>query len=141
MQPETIIKPYLIQFDSIGSSKLGYITAVQCPDNLPFPVKRVYWTYFTPHNVERGNHAHYDLQQIIVAVSGIIRFHIEGPGGTKSEFVLDNPDVGLYLPPMHWRTIHFTHTAVLLCLASQEYQAEDYIRDYDEFKRLAEHKE
>ena len=137
MQQETIMKPYLIRFDSIGSSKLGYITAVQYPENLPFVVKRVYWTYFTPHNVERGNHAHFDLHQIIVAVSGIIRFSIEGPDGSRSEFILDNPDVGLYLPPMHWRTIHFSHTAVLLCLASQEYQAEDYIREYDEFKRIS----
>jgi hypothetical protein len=137
MEPQQSSSPYLVNFDTIGSSKLGYITAVQYPANLPFVVKRVYWTYFTPNNVERGNHAHRDLQQIIVAVSGIIRFAIEGPNGEKSEFILDNPDKGLYLPPMHWRTIYFSHNAVLLCLASLEYQADDYIREYSEFKQLS----
>ena len=85
------LSPCLVQFKTIGSSDLGYITAVQHPDDLPLTVKRVYWTYFTPHNVERGNHAYYNLQQIIVAVSGIIKFKVEGSRGDTSEFILDNP--------------------------------------------------
>jgi len=85
------LSPCLVQFKTIGSSDLGYITAVQHPDDLPLTVKRVYWTYFTPHNVERGNHVHYNLQQIIVAVSGIIKFKVEGSRGDTSEFILDNP--------------------------------------------------
>ena len=131
------LSPCLVQFKTIGSSDLGYITAVQHPDDLPFTVKRVYWTYFTPHNVERGNHAHYNLHQIIVAVSGIIKFTVEGYKGDIKEFILDNPHTGLYLPPMHWRTIHFSHNAVLLCLASEEYSVDDYIRNHEEFKRLS----
>ena len=130
------LSPCLIEFKSIGSSELGYITAVQHPDDLPFVIKRVYWTYFTPHNVERGNHAHQHLHQVIIAVSGIIKFSVEGCNGSKTEFVLDNPNTGLYLPPMHWRTIHFSHNAVLLCLASAEYSEEDYIRTYQEFTKL-----
>jgi len=130
------LSPCLIEFKSIGSSELGYITAVQHPDDLPFIIKRVYWTYFTPHNVERGNHAHRHLHQVIIAVSGIIKFTIEGSNGNKTEFVLDNPNTGLYLPPMHWRTIHFSHNAVLLCMASEEYSEEDYIRTYQEFTKL-----
>lgn len=135
MDISTSLSPCLIQFNAIGSSELGYITAVQYPKDLPFVIKRVYWTYFTPHNVERGNHAHRYLHQVIIAVSGIIKFTIEGINGNKSEFVLDNPNTGLYLPPMHWRTIHFSHNAVLLCLASEEYHADDYIRDYNEYKK------
>ena len=130
------LSPCLIEFKAIGSSDLGYITAVQYPKDLPFAIKRVYWTYFTPHNVERGNHAHRELHQVIIAVSGIIKFSIEGINGNKTEFVLDNPATGLYLPPMHWRTIYFSHNAILLCMASDEYYEEDYIRTYQEFRML-----
>ena len=137
MNTKNSISPHLVRFDAIGSSELGYVTTVQHPDNLLFVIKRVYWTYFTPHNVERGNHAHRKLHQVIVAVSGFIRFKIEDFNGQITEFVLDNPNTGLYLPPMHWRTIHFSHNAVLLCLASEEYHADDYIRDYSRFKELS----
>ena len=130
------LSPCLMEFKAIGSRDLGYITAVQYPKDLPFAIKRVYWTYFTPHNVERGNHAHRELHQVIIAVSGIIRFSTEGINGNKNEFVLDNPNTGLYLPPMHWRTIHFSHNAILLCMASDEYYEEDYIRTYQEFREL-----
>ena len=130
------LSPCLIEFKAVGSSDLGYITAVQYPKDLPFAIKRVYWTYFTPHNVERGNHAHRELHQVIIAVSGIIRFSIEGINGDKNEFVLDNPSTGLYVPPIHWRNIYFSHNAILLCIASDEYYEEDYIRTYQEFKEL-----
>ena len=137
MSTSTIVAPCLMKFKNIGSRDLGYISAVEYPKDLPFPIKRVYWTYFTPNDVERGNHAHRYLHQIIVAVSGRITFRVEGPEGDKEDFVLDNPNTGLYLPPMHWRTINFSHNAVLLCLASAEFQKDDYIRDYDEFKSLS----
>lgn len=136
MDTTTRILPCLIQFNAIGTTEQGYITVIQHPDNFPFIIRRVYWTYFTPPNIERGNHAHRNLHQVIIAVSGIIKLSIEGKSGDKFEFILDKPDLGLYIPPMHWRTIHFSHNAVLLCIASEKYQADDYIRDYNEFKRL-----
>ena len=131
------MSPSIVHFSSIGSSELGYITVAQHPEIIPFVIKRVYWTYFTPHNVERGHHAHKALHQVIIAVSGNIKVKIEGFDGTRNDFVLDTPDKGLYLPPMHWRTIHFSHNAVLLCMASEKYDADDYIREYDEFKNLS----
>ncbi|HEY6161622.1 MAG TPA: FdtA/QdtA family cupin domain-containing protein [Bacteroidia bacterium] len=127
--------PYIIEFSSIGSSDLGFITVAEYPKNIPFEVKRTYWTYFTPHHVERGNHAHKELEQVVVAVCGSIEFELESQEGKKSNFRLDNPDKALFIPKRYWRTIRFTHNAVLLCLASLEYSAEDYIRDYEEFKK------
>lgn len=128
--------PRLIKFPSIGNPALGYVTIAQNVENVPFPIKRVYWTYYTPHHVVRGNHAHHKLEQIIFAVSGVIDFELENSSGKKFSFKLDKPDVGLYIPPVHWRVIKFSHNAVLLCLASQEYSEADYIRDYVEFKRI-----
>jgi len=128
--------PRIIDLKSIGSSDLGYITVAEFPNNIPFEIKRTYWTYYTPNNVERGNHAHKKLQQIIVAVAGIIEFDLESIQGEKFKFKLDNPNQGLYIPIEYWRVIHFSHSAVLLCLASLEYDVNDYIRDYQEFKNL-----
>ena len=127
--------PHLIEFSKIGSPSLGYITVAQ-NSGLPFEIKRVYWTYFTPDSVIRGHHAHYDLEQVIFATSGRIEFVLEGMDGQKQVFLLDSPNVGLYIPCLYWRTIKFSHNAVLMCLASMEHEEADYIRDYQVFKSL-----
>jgi hypothetical protein len=128
--------PQLIEFPKIGSPALGYITVAE-NSGLPFTVKRVYWTYFTPDSVERGQHAHYALEQVIFATSGRIEFTLEALDGKVETFVLDSPNKGLYIPRGYWRTIKFSHNAVLLCLASLEYDENEYIRDYSAFKALA----
>jgi len=130
------MKPHIITFDKIGSSALGYISVAENFNNIPFTVQRVYWTYYTPQDVTRGGHAHLKLEQVIVAVSGTITFLIEDLQGSKTEFVLDNPDKGLYIPNKIWRDIKFSHNAVLLCLASEVYTEDDYIREYDNFIKL-----
>lgn len=124
----------LIQLDKIGSPSLGYITVGESLKNIPFDIKRTYWTYYTPQDVTRGGHAHKDLQQVIFAVSGTITFNLTDPLGNKKTVVLSNPSEGLYLPKLIWRDIHFTHNAVLLCLASEHYSEDDYFRDYEDFK-------
>lgn len=128
-------KPQIISLDQIGSSSLGFITIAEAQKNIPFDIKRVYWTYYTPQDVVRGGHAHKALEQVIFAVSGVITFNTEDLEGNKETFVLDHPSKGLYLPKLIWRDIHFTHSAVLLCLASQYYTEEDYFRDFEEFKK------
>lgn len=127
--------PQLIEFSKIGSPALGYITVGQ-NSALPFTVQRVYWTYYTPDSVVRGHHAHHELEQLIFATSGRIEFVLESLDGRAETFVLDSPHVGLYIPRLFWRTIKFSHNAVLMCLASMEYSEEDYIREYEDFRAL-----
>jgi hypothetical protein len=127
-------KPHLIQFKQIGAPPLGYISVAEISDNIPFEIKRVYWTYFTPNHVERGNHSHYLLEQVIISVAGIIEFEFENVDGETFEFVLNEPSTGIYVPPGYWRKMKFSHNAVLLCMASELYDEADYIRDYDTFK-------
>ncbi len=129
-------KPYIIDFPKIGDSNLGYISVAETQKNIPFEIKRVYWTYFTPNEVTRGGHAHKALSQVIFAVAGIITFTTEDLRFNKETFVLDNPNMGLFIPEKIWRDIKFSHNAVLLCLASEIYDETDYIRDYSEFKVL-----
>ena len=127
--------PHLIDFSKVGKPELGYLTIAQ-NSSLPFRIERVYWTYYTPDEVLRGHHAHHALEQIIFAASGQIEFELEGLDGIKQLFSLTRPNVGLYVPRHYWRTIRFSHNAVLLCLASHEYDETDYIRDYAEFELL-----
>lgn len=120
--------------EKIGNPSLGFITIAENSKNIPFEIKRVYWTYYTPQDVIRGGHAHKNLEQLIFAVSGVIEFNTEDKEGNKQTFILDNPSKGLYIPKLIWRDIKFSHTAVLLCLASELYEESDYFRNYDEFK-------
>jgi len=126
-------KPHFIKFNKYGFLNTGYISVIEKGKELLFPVERVYWTYYTPNHVIRGGHAHKTLQQIIVAVSGIIEIDLEDKRGNKYHYKLDQPSTGLYIAAGYWRDIKFSHNAVMLCLASKVYDESDYIRDYESF--------
>ena len=128
-------KPYIIEFPKIGNSQLGYISVAE-NDNLPFEVKRIYWTYYTPESVERGGHAHHELEQILVAVSGKIIVNTEMPGGEIERFILETPNVGIYMPKYCWHVMQYSHNSAQMCIANMVYEEKDYIRDYDTFKSI-----
>jgi hypothetical protein len=128
-------KPYIIEFHKIGTAQIGYISIAE-KEFLPFEIKRVYWTYHTPENVVRGGHAHLELEQILVAVAGKVIVETEMPGGFKDRFILESPNVGLYLPKNCWRVMQYSHNAAQMCMASMLYEEKDYIRSYDDFKKL-----
>jgi hypothetical protein len=127
-------QPKILDLTSHGSSSIGFITVAECEKNIPYAVERVYWTYYTPNNIERGGHAHRELYQVLVAVSGVITIITEDRDGNTETFVLDKPNQGLLLPPPYWHTMKFSHAAVLLSLCSMHYAEADYIRDYEVFK-------
>jgi hypothetical protein len=129
-------KPFLIEFPSIGKSDIGYISVAE-NTGLPFNIERVFWTYYTPQEIIRGRHAHHQLQQILIAAAGTIRVQTESKAGEKNEFLLDKPSLGLYMPPDHWHTMQYSHSAVQLTLASLPYSEEDYIRDYNQFRSMS----
>ena len=128
-------KPYLINFKSIGGPDLGYISVAENNKEVPFEVKRVFWSYYTPQMITRGRHAHHELEQVLVAVTGKIIVTNESPEGETTVHILDSPDIGLYIPPSCWHVMQFSHSAVMMSLASMEYKESDYIRDYNEFKQ------
>lgn len=124
--------PHIINLKRIYDHR-GNLSVVEQFKDIPFEVKRVYWTYDVPGGESRGGHAHRDLRQLIVAVSG--SFTVSTDDGTnKNTFFLNHPYRGLLLPSGVWRTIDdFSSGAVCLVLASDFFSEEDYIRDYDEF--------
>jgi len=132
-----IKKPQFIEINKIGSSAEGYISYLEELSTIvPFEIKRVFWTYYTPESVIRGGHAHRTTIQLIVAVSGVIEFEIEDNNNYKEIFLLDKPNKILLIPTYFWSKIKFSHNAVLLCLASENYDEKEYIRDYNEFLNL-----
>lgn len=112
----------------------GYLSVVENGIDIPFEIKRIYYLYMVPE-VARGAHAHKELQQLLVATSGSVEV-IMDDGTSKKSFMLDKPWKGLYVPAGLWRDLeNFSGGAVLMCLASEKYDAADYIRDYGEFLR------
>ena len=128
--------PYLIEFPKIGASDIGFISVAENSDLIPFDIKRVFWTYYTPESIVRGRHAHHSTEQVLIAVTGRIIATTETPDGEIQTFVLDKPNVGLYVPPQAWHTMQYSHTAIQMVLASTVYNESDYIRDYETFRKL-----
>lgn len=128
--------PCLIKFPKLGKPDIGYISVTEHTNVIPFEVQRIFWTYYTPESIVRGRHAHYATEQVLLAVAGRITVTTELADGTLQTFRLEDPHVGLYVPPHAWHTMQYSHSAVQLVLASLPYQETDYIRDYQEFKRV-----
>ena len=117
----------------IVHSESGNITVLENSVNVPFNIKRVYYLYDIPMGAERGGHAHYELQQYVVAASGSFTFILDD-GTTKKEVFLNHPNKALHIKPGIWREMKdFSSGSVCLVLASLEYNEMDYIRDYDFF--------
>ena len=111
----------------------GNLTVAEQMGNVPFEVKRVYWTYDVPGGESRGGHGHKHLEQLIVAVSGAFTVTLDD-GNVRRSFTLNRPYQGLLVKPGMWRTLDdFSSGSVCLVLASEHYDAADYIRDYEEF--------
>jgi hypothetical protein len=117
-------------------NRAGNITAIENQIQAPFDIKRVYYLYDVPGGSERGGHAHKELQQFIVAVSGAFDVMLDD-GLNKKIVHLDRPYIGLHILPRIWRELlNFSSGAICLVLASHVYVEEDYVRDYEFFKRL-----
>ena len=103
---------------------------------VPFDVKRLYYLYDVPSGESRGIHAHRTLQQVLIAASGSFDVTLDD-GRNKKTVHLSRPFIGLHIRPGIWRDIiNFSSGVICLVLASELYKEEDYIRDYDEFKRF-----
>ncbi len=100
---------------------------------LPYSIKRVYYLYDVPSNSTRGGHAHKELQQCLIALSGSFIVVLDD-GKERIEILLNRPDKGLLIPSGVWRElIEFSAGAVCLSLVSAEYDEDDYIREYEDF--------
>ena len=121
-----------ISFKSLGDGR-GSLIALEGNKGVPFDIKRVYYIFDTKQGVSRGFHAHRNLKQVVVCVTGSCRFVLDN-GKSREEIILDSAATGLVIEDLTWREMHdFSQDCVLLVLASEYYDEADYIRDYQKF--------
>jgi hypothetical protein len=119
----------------------GNLTFVEGGNHIPFDIRRVYYLYDVPGGSDRGAHAHRNLHQFVVAMSGSFDIVLDD-GDRQRRFHLNRSYYGLYICPMMWRTLdNFSSGGVCMVLASEVYDPADYIRDHNEFLSLARRKE
>ncbi len=136
MENYSVFDCSIIELDRHNDKRLGNLSVVENDETLPFNVKRVYYLYDIPGGEGRGAHAHKELSQLIIAASGSFTVTLDD-GKCKRSFFLNRPYQGLYVKPGLWRDlVDFSSGAVAMVLASEVYQKEDYIRDYDEFLKF-----
>lgn len=124
----------IIELPKISDPR-GNLTFVEENDHIPFEIKRVYYLYDVPGGSERGGHAHKDLHQLIIAMSGSFDVVLDD-GKEKKRFHLNRSYYGLYVCPMIWRELdNFSSGSVSLVLASNLYDESDYYRDYADYMR------
>ena len=114
----------------------GNLSFIEQENHIPFIIRRTYWLYDVPGGEARGGHAYHENQEFIVALSGSFDVIIDD-GTEKLTFTLNRSYYGLYVPKGLWREMeNFSTNSLALILSSTDYNANDYIRDYDEFVKL-----
>ncbi len=123
----------ILQLPKITDSR-GALTFIEEENHIPFHIKRVYYLYDLS-GIDRGIHAHKELEQLYISLSGSFKIIIDD-GIKKREYLLDKSSQGLYICPMIWRKIYdISKGSILLVLASQKYNENDYIRNYEKFMK------
>jgi dTDP-4-dehydrorhamnose 3,5-epimerase-like enzyme len=127
-----------ISFKSLGDER-GSLVVLEGGKVVPFDIKRVYYIFDTKEGVSRGFHAHRNLKQVAVCVTGSCRFVLDN-GKQKEEVVLDSAIKGLLINDLIWHEMYdFSSDCVLIVLASEHYNESDYIRNYQEFLQVVNH--
>lgn len=123
----------LIEFPQRGDIR-GHLVIVEGMADIPFEIKRVFYIYGSEENVIRGQHANRKTEFVLINVSGTSKVCVMDGKGNEEIFNLDRPHIGIYIPNMIWKEMYdFSNDSVLLCLCSEHYDSDEYIRDYGLF--------
>lgn len=132
MSNRSVSEVKLIDFKEINDNR-GKLISLESNINIPFDIKRVYYLYHTQKNAERGFHAHLELKQMAICVSGSCTIEVESIEG-KASYTMNTPHKGLFMSGIVWREIRdFSDQCVLIVLADALYTEDDYIRNYNSF--------
>ena len=122
----------LEEFKILGDHR-GQLVALESNRQIPFDIKRVFYIYGTQEAISRGNHAHYNTKQFLVAVNGSCKITLDN-GRRKEIFTLNKRNLGLFQDALIWGSMHdFSSDCVLMVLADEYYKSSDYITNYDKF--------
>lgn len=126
----------MLEFSQKGDEK-GYLVVVEGEEDIPFEIKRIFYIYGSDPAAIRGRHANKKTEFVLINVSGQSKVKVKDGKGNEKVFELNRPHTGIYLPKMVWKDMYdFSKDSVLLCLASEHYDAEEYIRNYEQFEDL-----
>ena len=126
----------MLEFAQKGDER-GHMVIVEGGVDIPFEIKRIFYIYGSDHDVVRGQHANKNSQFVLINVAGTSKVKVRDGKGNEAVYSLNRPHTGVYLPNMVWKDMYdFSEDSVLLCLSSEHYDAEEYIRDYDEFVKI-----
>ena len=124
-----------ISFPEHGDER-GHLVVIEGKADIPFEIKRLFYIYGSDNYVVRGQHANRRSEFILMNVAGNCKVKVFDGKGEEEIFVLDKPHEGIYLPVMHWKDMYdFSEDSLLLVLASEHYDPDEYIRDYDAFTK------
>ena len=127
---------YMLEFGQRGDER-GHLVIVEGMIDIPFNIERIFYIYGSDSNVVRGRHANRKSEFVLINVAGTSKVRVKDGKGNEIIYSLNRPHTGIYLPKMVWKDMYdFSEDSVLLCLSSEHYDAEEYIRDYDEFVRI-----
>lgn len=123
----------MLEFKQHGDER-GHLVVVEGMQDIPFDIKRIFYIYGSDSEVVRGQHANKKSEFVLINVAGTSKVRVDDGKGNEAVFSLNRPHTGIYLPTLVWKDMYdFSEDSVLLCLASEHYDAEEYIRSYDEF--------
>ena len=125
---------HIFEIDNVQNS-LGFLGFLE-NGKIPFEIKRIYYISGVFEGVRRGQHGHKKLKQILVAATGSFQVEVVNRFGQKN-YTLDRPSIGLYIPEMSWRELYnFSESSCCLVIASEVFEKEDYIYDFQDFSRI-----
>ena len=124
----------MLEFSQHGDER-GQLVIVEGNKDIPFDIKRIFYIYGSDREVIRGQHANQKTRFVLINVAGTSKVRVKDGKGNEAVFSLNRQHTGIYLPTMIWKEMYdFSEDSVLLCLASEHYDANEYIRDYTEFE-------
>lgn len=124
----------MLEFPQRGDER-GHLVVIEGGGyDIPFEVKRIFYIYASDKNVVRGQHANRNSEFVLINVAGTSKVRVKDGRGNEAVFSLNRPHTGIYLPKMLWKDMYeFSDDSILLCLSSEHYDADEYIRNYDDF--------
>lgn len=126
----------VLEFTQRGDER-GHLVIMEGMEDVPFEIKRVFYIYGSDATVIRGQHANRKTEFVLINVSGQSKVRVKDGRGGEAIFLLNKPHMGIYLPKLVWKDMYdFSSDSILLCLASEHYDPEEYIRDYEEFEKI-----
>lgn len=123
----------MLEFQQKGDAR-GQLVVIEGLEDVPFEIKRIFYIYGSDREVIRGKHANRKSRFVLINLAGSCKVKVLDGLGNEAVFVLNRPHTGIFLPEMVWKEMYdFSENSILLCLASEHYDAQEYIRDYEEF--------